>query len=789
MNQYKETANTTNGNIAAIDLTDLFKKIFYHWPLYLFIIGLSVIGGFIYLRYARPNYMSSAKLYLKDEKKGQGEEADIMKSLSIFNSGKNIENEMELIKSPILVEKVVRDKQFNVRYYQKGNIRTQELYEDLPLKLQFISDSSKTGTYIFDITVSSADMKITHVDKHGPDSVFFAKPGVPFKVGKETMQISFNPKNMPDKGGVYRIKIDSIQLFAYDKIEDINTALVNKEATVVMVTYEDPIPGKTADFLNALLDTYNEYTLDDKNRVALKTIRFLNGRIDSLKDELGFLERQEEHFKVTRGITDIEGSAKLALDQVKDADVKLNEANMQLSIFDQVDNYINNPGADYPFAPLMGNVDQTLTAMINRYEELLKEKNKLSLSLQPSSIIVQNLDKQINDAKGTIREYISGYRRNAGVAQNRMQAKVNQINAKIANIPSYEREYINIKRQQTVKENLYLHLLKKKEEAAVSYASNVTDNKVIAPAFIPTKPITPNKTLVFVSFIAGGLLLATGYLYAKYFLNNKVLSKKDIEQVSPSPLIAEVFEYKEDLNELMQHRSVLQEQIFSLRTNLRFLMTDPSIPNIIQITSSVSGEGKTFITAHLGKALTANNKKVVLLELDLRKPKLSKFFGLDNQVGITNFIIDSKSTDEIIKRVPGVDNLSIVSSGPIPPNPIELIESKRMAALINSLKEKFDYIIIDTAPIGVVSDAKSLAAYADCTLFVVRYKYTLKGKMAAVLDILRESYFKKTGVIFNGIAQNTVHTYQYYYQYSYSENKMRESWFKILLRQMKQRLA
>lgn len=786
MNQNKDIANN---NAMAIDLTDLFKKVFYHWPLYLLIAALSVAGAFIYLRYARPNYMSSSKLYLKDEKKGNGEESDIMKSLSIFNSGKNIENEMELIKSPILVEKVVRENQFNIRYFHKGNIRTQELYDVLPLQLHFISDSSKTGNYTLDVAVTQASMKITNVRKNQPDSVFYAKPGVPFALGKDIMAINFNPRELPGSGNTYRIKIDSIELFAYEKIDDINTALVNKDATVIVVTNEDPIPTRAAAFLNSLMDTYNEYTLDDKNRVALKTIQFLTGRIDSLKDELGFLEKEEERFKVTRGITDIEGSAKLALDQVKDADLKLNEANMQLSVFDQVDDYINNPGADYPFAPLMGNVDQTLTAMINRYEELLKEKNRLSLSLQPSSIIVQNLDKQISDAKNTIREYISGYKRNAGVAQTKMQDKVNQINAKIASIPAYEREYINIKRQQTVKENLYLHLLKKKEEAAVSYASNVTDNKVIAPAFIPTKPITPKKTLVFVSFIAAGLLLATGYVYAKYFLNNKVLSKKDVEQFTTAPVLAEIFEFKDDVDDLMQHRSVLQEQIFSLRTNLRFLMTDPNIPNIIQITSSISGEGKTFITAHLGKALTANNKKVVLLELDLRKPKLSKFFGLDHQIGVTNYIIDSKTPDDIIKKVPGVENLSIVSSGPIPPNPIEMIESKRMSALINSLKEKFDYIIIDTAPIGVVADAKSLAQYVDCTLFVARYKYTMKSKLASVLDILKEGYFKKTGIIFNGIAQNTVHTYQYYYQYTYAENKMRPNWFKLLIRQMRQRFA
>jgi capsular exopolysaccharide synthesis family protein len=781
--------NQEKNKSAIIDLNDLFRKLLFHWPLYFIILMLAVGGALTYLKYAQPRYLSSAKLYLKDEKKGAGgEEMDALKSLNLFNSSKNIENEMELLKSPMLVEKVIRDNNFNIRYYQKNAVRDEELYGNTPLHIHVLGDSANVGNYTFDITPDNGALKIKC--KGDPDKDLTVKPGEPFTVHKDMFSIDITRPLPNTNAGVYRVQVDSIPQMAYDKIDDIGTALVNRDATVVLVTYEDNVSARTANFLNALLDTYNEYTLDDKNRSSLKTIRFLTVRIDSLRDELGYLEKQEERFKVQRGITDIEGSSKLALDQVKDADLKLNDANMQLSVFDQVETYINDPGNDYPFAPMIGNMDQALTGMINRYEELLKEKKRLSLSLQPNSMIIQNIDAQIADAKNTVKNYIAGYRRNAGVAQSEMQGKVNQIQAKIANIPAYEREYINIKRQQSVKENLYLYLLKKKEEASVSYASNVTDNKVIAPAFVPEKPEAPKKTLVFTGFLAAALVLGTVYIYIKYFLNNKVLSKQEIEQIFGLPLMAEIYQDEEVKRGIvLPHRSVLQEQIFSLRTNLRYLLSEHKSPITILITSSMPGEGKTFMTAHLGNALTVNNKKVVLLELDLRKPKLSRFLDQDNHVGITNYIVENKTVDEIIKKVPGTENLYLVSSGAIPPNPVELIEGNRMRTLINTLKERFDYIVIDTAPIGIVSDAKSLAPYVDSTLFVVRYNVTLKSKLTTVAENIKDGIFHKTGVIFNGIEQDSFYPYYYYDHYNYGEHPQKAKQWLSFFKKMKQRLA
>ncbi|WP_442588897.1 GumC family protein [Pedobacter sp. AW31-3R] len=786
MNQEK----TTNHKNTAIDLNDLFQKIIFHWPLYLLVLLVTVAGAFLYLKYTTPMYMSSAKLYLKDEKKG-GEEMDALKSLSLFNSNKNIENEMEVLKSPVLVEKVIAANGFNIRYEVKGAIKNEEIYSHPPLSIRVLSDSSKVGTYIFDVTQEKNVLKIKQVDAvHGNNVQLTVRPGEPFLVAKDKFVINRPSSANADAGATIRISIDSVTECAYEKIEEIGAALVNRDATVILLSYKDAVPERAAHFLNALLDAYNIYTLNDKNRTALKTVDFLSVRIDSLKQELGLLERQEENFKIQRGITDIDAGSKLALEQVKEADIRLSEANMQLSVFDQVESYVNNPSGDYPFAPVLGNVDQTLTSMINRYEEMLREKRRLSLSLRPASEILQNLESQITDARKTISDYIAGYRRNAGVVQKETQQKVNQIQGKISNIPTYAREYINIKRQQGVKENLYLFLLKKKEEASVAYASNVVDNKVIAPAFVPDKPMSPKKTIVFIAFIAVGLLLTSAYIYFKYFLNPSVLHKKEIERVFDFPVIAEIYLQEEGEHDMsLQNRSLLVEQAFHMRTNLKFLLTGVIGSPLILLTSSIPGEGKTFLSAHLGNSLTVGNKKVVVVELDLRNPKLSQFFGLDHNIGVTNYIVGNKTVEEIIRKVPGADELYLVSSGAIPPNPIELLESNRMGELLNRLKELFDYVIIDMSPIGIVSDAKSIANYIDCTLFVVRYNFTRKSKLDAVSENLKKGFFKNTGVIFNGIIQDNFSPNDYYGHYSYTGNKQQNYTWSSLVKKIKQRIG
>ncbi len=788
-------ANNHNGNIPPayfrgrvaeendIELGGLLSKLGYHWPLYACMTLISAGAALGYLWYKQPTYLSSAKIYIKDEKKG-GNELEALKELSLINGSKTVENEMEVIKSPLIMEDVISRNHFNIRIFRAGDFLNRELYKDRPIDLQVLSDSAQVGTWDLMVKQTAAhtwtiDATDASKKKH---QTLAAHEGQPFDLGKDRFSIQKIMQGDPGKD--FRIKIDSISPLAYKKAAEIGTTLVSRDASVMLLTYEDPVPERAADLMNALLNTYNRFTLGDKNQTMVNIIRFISSKLDSLYQDLNVLEVQEEAFKSSRGITEITENAKLALDQAKDADQKLGEANIQWSIYDQAEQYINNPGDSTPFAPVGGSIDPALSTMINHYQELLSNRKKLGMSLQPGSSLMQNLNAQITEDGSAIRKYIAGYRRNAATARDQLRTKVRNMDARIAEIPGYERDYINLKRQQSVKENLYVYLLQKKQESEISLASTIVDNKIIAYAPVPDKPIRPSRPLVFILFITVGFGLVSAYLYIKYLLSTTILTRKEIESLIDAPIVGEIS--RQPAESGLVKTTLLKEQLYHLRNNLRFMLESTTTSPVILFISSISGEGKTFLSSHLASTLRTGSKQVVMLELDLRNPKLSQSLGMKREPGLSNYLIGSLSEEQILRPVPEQEGLFLISSGPIPPNPIELLEGVRLKKLLEWLKKRFDYIIIDCAPIGFVSDAKSLSAEADIALFVVRYRHTPKSKLAEVVRTMGLS-FPRLGVVFNSVRQDEPNKYYSYKYYHNGADKGTQKPFRQLLRQIRQR--
>lgn len=773
-----------------IDLRGVFKKALYHWPLYLIMMAIALVASYLYLRYTDPIYISYARIYVKDER-NTGAAHNSLENLAMGYNNKVVENEMEVLKSPIILQDVIEEHNFNIRYFVKGKVGQKELYENRPITLKVLSDSVKVGYHRFNIEIlNNNQLKVNMPSKGGgkEDVITFSRQsGQPFLANKDQFALFYDPQLNPGGESNFLVTVDSINPLSYQKVAEINTGIVNRGGSIIQITYEDVIPERCADFINAIAQKYNDYTLSDKNAITLNTIQFISDRLDSLGQELNIVERNVEAFKKERGLTEIGENSRIILDQAREADQRLTEANIQMSIFDEVERYINNPNS-VTLTP-SGNVDPALTNMINRFQELQTEKQRLSLSAQPENPILQNVEKQIEASRTAIKNYIAGFRRNMATARSGLQRKVNQIESRISQVPTYERQFIDIKRQQSVKEQLYLYLLQKKEEASVAFASNIVDNKIISPAYIPTTPIRPRRMLIRIGFIIGAFILASIYLYLKYLLNSKLVSKKQIEKITGLPVIAEVFNYAENSKlSTAGDRSLLTEQILNLRNNLKFLLGSIEQSPVILLTSSISGEGKTFLTSHIGRALTSNNRRVILIELDLRKPKLSSSVGVSNASGITNYIIKSETIEQIIKKVPGEDRLFIIPSGPIPPNPIEMLESERLNNLISQLRQQYDYVIIDTSPLGLVTDAKSLSPAVDCTLVVTRFNYTPRPKFEELMDDVDASTFKKMGIIFNGVDPDSSYsTYGYGYGYSgygygYGQSAMVKKSFSARLR-------
>lgn len=777
-----------------IDVGDVISKTLYHWPLYFLIILISAISAYLYLRYTKPVYSSSAKIFIQEERsRGKSGALDDLSTLG----SKVVEDEMEVIKSPLILESVIRDKGFNIRYYLKGKVVDKELYENAPVTVRILTDSAKVGSYNMRvILLSKQQARVSYPDATALDNIRTIKVSFnqPFAISKDRFLLQYNLLNNLNLDKDFEIRIDSILPLVYSKSTEIKTSMVSMSGSVFELSYQDEISKRTADFLNAVLSAYNEYTLNDKNQITLNTIRFIEGRLASLGDELNLLEHNVETFKKSRGITEIGESSKLVLDQAREADQRLSQANIQLAVYDDIDKYIssNNPGV--PFTPVYGNLDPPLVNMITRYDDVLREKSRLALSVQPGNPLMDEVESQIASNKNTIKDYIARFRRNAITEKGGIQRRVNQVEGKISKIPTYEREFINIQRQQSVKENLYNFLLQRKEESSVLFASNIVDNKIISPAYIPIAPIKPKPFILYMVFILGGIVLATAYIRLKYLLNNKITTKKAIEKITDIPVIAEVY-----LNEIaknkkfnLSEKSILTEQILNLRNNLKFILAGINHSPVILFTSSISGEGKTFISSNLGKVLTYNNKKTILLELDLRKPKLSQSLGINNEEGISNYLAGNQPLEKIIKQVNDNERLFIIPSGPIPPNPVELLESDKMKDLFSILRQRFDYIIIDTSPLGMVSDAKSLASYVDSALFVVRFDYTPVVKFKELEADIDREIFKKAGIVFNGVDMQSSYGYSKYgssnYAYGYGTAKQKRSIWSSLLTGLRQRM-
>ncbi len=774
-----------------IDIKGIINKLLFHWPLYVLMFLLSIAGAALYLRYSKPVYSSTAKIYIKDEKRGGAQ--SVLEDMGVFNAGKVVENEMEVIKSPLILADVIKKNRFNIYYFLRGKVANLELYEKSPIEIKILSDSANVGNYDLDVDLLKDNrFKIAYGSKKKKAHTFYAKAGQPFTIKKDKFALYYYPQLNTNEDEDFEVVIDSIQPLAYRKSEELQTTLVNRLGSVFEMTYEDEMPLRCANFLNAVADAYNQYTLDDKNKITLNIIRFIEGRLDSLRSELKGLETDVEAFKKTRGITEINESSKIILEQAKEADQRLNEANIQLSVYNEIDNYINSPDKGTPFTPI-GNVDPALTSLITQYEAAVRERARLSLSLQPGTPQLIEVEDQIKNTRQTIKNYIAGYRRNAVTQRTGLQRKVDEVEGRINQIPTYERQYINIKREQSVKDALYNFLLQRKEESAVAYASNIVDNKIISPAFIPIRPIKPNRIIIYLFFLAAGFIVTTIYIRLKYLLNNTITGKGDIEKVTEIPIIAEVYQYDEKSKRVdLRERTVLAEQILNLRNNLKFLLAGVEHTPAIMFTSSISGEGKSFISSHLGNALTYNNKRAILLELDLRKPKLALSLGINNGKGLTHYLVGTESLDSIIKKVPDTDNLFIIPSGAIPPNPVELIESEKMKQLIDILREQYDYIIIDTSPVGMVSDAKSLSPYIDCSLFVVRFNYTPCQKFKEVASEIDKSIFKKAGVVFNGVdLESSYGSYGYgnkNYGYGYGTPKSKGGIISMFFRRLRHRM-
>jgi len=737
-------------------LQQIVQRYLPFWPVFILFTIASLVVAHIYLRSETRMYVVNAKVLIKDPQKSSSE-LQVLEGLAKFGEKKSIDNEIVTLRSGNLMRKVVDKLHLYNTVYNEGNVQTEELYKrNTPL--WFIAKDldivKAAGKFSFEVDWPRNQVEINN-QKVSLDS------GI-VKIADQAYIVVGNKNyNRNAKGKNFFVVFNSASGASAALISRLKIVTNSYGSSVLNLTLQTPVPDKGVDVLNTLFEIYNNEGINEKNQTGDKTMNFIDERLAVVEGQLDSVNNNIMNYKARESVTDLSAQASLYFNTVKTLDQKNTELGLQLDVLQSIQNYVNRKGADRGTVPSLNMVtDPILGNLLNQlYTAEFDLEGAKAIAGNKSETVELASDK-VNKIKKDIRENLNNIRSSYVTEQNSNNAEIAKNNSLLLGVPAKERGLLDISRQQAIKNNIYTFLLQKKEETALAAAATVADLKVLENAYAggPISPIPKNY------YMAGffiGLLIFLLYVQIQEQFNNKVLFRSEIEKKTRVPVIAEIVQSpnKDNIAISEGKRTVIAEQIRSLRTNLAFMGFNETHKTLL-VTSSVSGEGKSFVAINLAISITLTGKKVALMEMDLRKPRLSKQLKVSRNPGISSYLVGKAGIDEIIKPT-SFDNLFVVSAGPIPPNPTELIQLPEFGVMMDELKKKFDYIIIDTAPIGPVTDAQLLAPYINTTLYVVRHAVTPSTFMNLIDNLNKEKKFPAMCVVFNGIKPRGVNLFGY----------------------------
>ena len=740
-------------------LVQLLQRYLPFWPLFVVCTGIGLAISWFYLRSQTKIYVASAKVLLKDPQKNGGD-SKVLDALNIFSEKKIVENEIIVLRSSSIMEEVVDSLDLYAQVYNEGKVRVEELYrENSPVFFRALNKDSIDwgGKYYFSVDWKNSTVKILN------RSVTFYST---LTVGKTVYQVIPNPDYNRDLSGKnYYVVFNTLSGAAGAIIGSLSANATSNTSTVIEVKLETPVPGKGMDILNKLFKVYNKNAIDDKNQIAAKTLNFIEDRLHYVIGQLDSVERNIQSYKTKEGVYNLGQQATLYLSNVSELDKKKSEVQIQLDVLKDVQNYVNNKGKKPGTVPSQLLIsDPTLAGLLGKlYDaEFQLDKVKSINGDQSDAVIMAN--ESVGRIQNDIRENLGTISSNLIAVKNNVNAGISMNNGMLSQVPQKERGLLEISRQQVIKNNIYTFLLQKREETALSSASTTADLRVLEKptAGGPIKPVPKNYYLVGLLL---GLLTAVLFVLIREQFNRKILFRSEVEEKTKIPVLAEIMQTdtKDTIAISEGKRTIIAEQFRSLRTNLAFMGLNENQKTLL-VTSSISGEGKSFIALNLAMSITLTGKRVALMEMDLRKPKLSKYLGIKRDPGISNYLINMATIDDIIKDTP-YPNLFVISAGPIPPNPTELIGSPKFVEMMEELKTRFDYIIIDSAPIGPVTDSQLLSGYADTTVYVIRHALTPKVFLRMINDLYEQKKFNNMAIVFNGLRRRGFSILSYGYGY------------------------
>ncbi len=743
----------------------LLSRFTSRWHWFLISVVICFLIAFFVARVQTPMYVIHAKVLINDPRRGAGE-ASALEGIGIASSaGSAVENEAEVLRTKDLVQDVVEARKLNIVYYYKSNLRNRELYE-APFVVDLVEPADTMRLTSFDIRFLPGGK----IELAGDDidiTTGYSKPIIIADVG--TIQI-LKAGRSPELNTEYAFDVSSVEKTVERLSGQMEVLVPNKTASVIDITFNYPVPKKGVDILSDILQTYVQTNLNDRNKIADSTYSFIQNRLKYLGGELGSLEGNIQSFRQKNNITAMSEQSSQLLSNTSQYLNDLAKIETQISVLTSLQDYMHQNAKNNRVVPSSLVVtDPIFSSLVEKYNTLLLDRDKRLMSVTETNPDIVGLDQQIANLRSDMLANLGSSKNSLGITRDNLRRRINAVEGQVQNVPEKERNYLDLARQQKIKEDLFIFLMQRGEETAISKTYNTPNSKNIDTPKSETSPVSPKKIVYYIIGVFIGLIIPAAWIYLRFLLNTRVDSKEDVTQRTKVPIVAEISHNDENDNLIVNNksRSAIAEQFRALRTNLAFYLKKPA-GNLILLTSSMSGEGKSFVSVNLGTVLAMSGKRVLLMELDLRKPGLSTKFELPNNLGFTNYVIDENlAAKDIIRPLTGNENMFIIASGILPPNPAEILMNPRTAALFLELQGQFDYIIMDAPPIGVVTDAQLLGDFADLCLYVIRQNYSLKSQLGIVNDMSKNQKMKQIGLIINDIKLQKGSGYGYGYGYNY----------------------
>lgn len=757
-----------------IDFRAIIFNYIIQWPWFIASLIICLSLAYVYLRYTTPVYNASASIIIKEDNKKGGGNIAALEDFGLLTSADNIDNEIEILHSKSLVKDVVAELGLYTTYLYRGRLSKIDLYNYSPVLVNISPQDleSLKGTVSMEIQVNPNNSVIVTGTAQGQNfnKSFTSLPdSVVTKVGTLTFIYGKNYQSSKKERMLVAELVPPMNV-AKGYVGALTVEATSKTTSIANISLKNTHKQRGEDFVNKLIEMYNRNANNDKNEVARKTAIFINERVDIIKQELGMTEDELATFKQSAGLTDLVSNAQLTLSGSSEYEKKKVENGTQINLVEYLTEYISNSANINTVLPVnVGLTDESLSGLITRYNELIQERSRLLRTSSEKNPALITLNGNIQSMLANIQTTMGSVHKGLLITKRNLEHEAGKYNTRINKAPVQERRLVSISRQQEIKASLYLMLLQKREENAIALAATADNAWIIDRAMADDAPVSPKRSMIWLVALLAGLFIPITIIYLIKLLNFRITGHAEVEKLTKLPIIGDIplAENKDEMIVVHENKNDIMAETFrGLRSNLLFTLNGDD-KKVIMVTSTVSSEGKTFTASNLAVSFALLGKKVALVGLDIRKPGLNKVFSFSHkQDGITRFLSTPHETDllSLIHQSSISPNLKVITGGIIPPNPTELLARESLAEAIDILRKNFDYIILDTAPVGMVTDTLMIARVADACVYVCRTDFSHKGNMELVNELSDSGKLPNTSIVINGVDM-TKKKYGYYYGY------------------------